>query len=63
MINLKIKPQAELIENDPDFPGHGIGIDEDLSDIDLIIITCVAVSLPVERIGLRIDSIITERAV
>jgi hypothetical protein len=61
LIKLKIKAQAELIKNDRDSPGPRIGIDEDLSDIDLIIVNCVAVSLPVERIGLRIDRIITEQ--
>lgn len=38
MINLTIKAPAELVKNDIDFPIPGIGFDEALSGIDLIIV-------------------------
>lgn len=41
----------KLIQNDLGFLEPGIGIEEDLSDIDLIILPCQAVSLLGERIG------------
>lgn len=41
----------ELIRNDLDFLEPRIGIEEDLSDIDIIIVPSVAVSLLGERIG------------
>ena len=41
----------ELVKNDLDFLEPKIGIEEDLSDIDLIIIPCEAVSLLGERVG------------
>jgi len=41
----------ELIKNNLDFLEPKIGIEEDLSDIDLIIVPCEAVSLLGERIG------------
>jgi 5-formyltetrahydrofolate cyclo-ligase len=41
----------ELIRNDLDFLEPRMGIEEDLIDIDLIIVPCVAVSLLGEGIG------------
>lgn len=41
----------ELIQNEIGLLEPGIGIEEDLSDIDLVILPCVAVSLLGERIG------------
>ncbi len=41
----------ELVKNDLDFLEPKIGIEEDLSDIDLIILPCLAASLLGERIG------------
>lgn len=41
----------DLVKNDLDFLEPKIGIAEDLSDIDLIIIPCEAVSILGERIG------------
>ena len=41
----------ELVKNELDLLERKIGIDEDLSDIDLIIVPCLAVSLLGERIG------------
>ena len=41
----------ELIENDLEFLEPRFGIEEDLSDIDLIIVPAIAVSLLGERIG------------
>ncbi len=41
----------DLVKNELDFLEPKIGIDEDLSDIDLIIVPCMAASLLGERIG------------